>query len=226
MLKKNTPKTRALRNSVLMTMLIGGLLYYEKDPINDILLTMLVSFAILFPALWLAYNYTYKLMLKHFKERYPMSEVQVGQKAPDFSQPNQFNKRVSLADYTGKNLVLYFYPKDDTPGCTIEANDFTALMPEFAEANTAVVGVSKDSCSSHLNFIEKFDLGIDLLADTDGLLCEAYNVWREKEKNGEKKMGIVRSTFVIDTQGEVAFAEYGVDPTEHAQTILNFVKGL
>lgn len=226
MLKKNTPKTRALRNSTLMTMLIGGLLYYEGHSWVDIALTMTASFAILFPALWLAYNYTYQLMLKHFKESYQMPAIQIGQTAPDFSQPNQHNKTVSLSDYAGKNLVLYFYPKDDTPGCTIEANDFTALLPEFAQANTVVVGVSKDSCSSHLNFIEKFDLGIDLLADTDGLLCDAYNVWREKEKNGEKTMGIVRSTFIINADGKIVFAEYGVNPAEHAQTVLNFVKAL
>jgi peroxiredoxin Q/BCP len=101
---------------------------------------------------------------------------------------------ISLSDYTGKqNVVLYFYPKDDTPGCTIEANQFTALVSEFAKADTVVLGVSKDSCQSHQAFIDKFGLKLDLLADTEGKLCDAYAVWQEKEKNGVKKMGIVRS---------------------------------
>ena len=134
---------------------------------------------------------------------------------------------VNLADYKGsKNVVLYFYPKDDTPGCTIEANQFTELASEFAKADTVVLGVSKDSCASHQAFIDKFGLKVDLLADTSGALCDAYGVWQEKEKAGVKKMGIVRSTFVIDKAGKLVEAQYGVNPEGHAQAMLERVRAL
>lgn len=147
--------------------------------------------------------------------------------APVFSSPNQHNLTVSLADYAdNKNVVLYFYPKDDTPGCTVEANQFTERASEFADANTVVIGVSKDSCDSHQAFIDKFGLKVDLLADTSGALCEAYGVWQEKEKNGEKKMGIVRSTFLINKQGVLEEVIYGVTPDGHAQAMLEKVRSL
>jgi len=153
--------------------------------------------------------------------------LQKNHKAPVFSTPNQHNETINLADYKGKqNVVLYFYPKDDTPGCTIEANQFTALASEFAKVDTVVLGVSKDSCESHQAFIDKFGLKVDLLADTSGELCSAYDVWQEKEKNGEKKMGIVRSTFVINKEGNLAEAIYNVVPDGHAQAMLDFVKTL
>jgi len=153
--------------------------------------------------------------------------LQTGQKAPDFTSVNQNNQSVSLSDYLGsKNVVLYFYPKDDTPGCTIEANDFTRLADEFSQLDTVVIGVSKDNCDSHMAFIDKYGLKVELLADTSGELCEAYDVWREKEKNGVKKMGIVRSTFVIDKNGVLVEAQYGVDPNGHAEAILEIVKQL
>ncbi|HEY5141677.1 MAG TPA: peroxiredoxin, partial [Methylococcales bacterium] len=102
------------------------------------------------------------------------------QYAPMFRSRNQNNQLVSLTDYAGeKNVVLYFYPKDDTPGCTIEANDFTQLAEEFGKYDTVVIGVSKDSCESHVDFINKYGLKVDLLADTTGELCESYGVWRE-----------------------------------------------
>lgn len=149
------------------------------------------------------------------------------QPAPDFSALNQHQQTVTLSDFSGhKNVVLYFYPKDDTPGCTIEANEFTQMANEFAVADTVVLGVSKDSCESHQAFIDKFGLQVDLLADTSGELCEAYGVWQEKEKNGIKKMGIVRSTFIIDKQGKLVEALYGVKPEGHAQAILEKVKTL
>ena len=122
--------------------------------------------------------------------------------------------------------MLYFYPKDDTPGCTIEANQFTALADEFAKADTVVIGVSRDTCASHQAFIGKYGLRIELLADTDGDLCERYGVWQEKQKDGVSKMGIVRSTFVIDKQGRVAEAQYGVTADGHAAAILEEVRGL
>lgn len=149
------------------------------------------------------------------------------QQAPLFSSKNQFNETVGLSDYLGKkNVVLYFYPKDDTPGCTIEANQFTQLAAEFAKADTVVIGVSKDSCDSHVDFIKKYGLKVDLLADVDGVLCESYGVWREREKNGVKSMAILRSTFIIDKQGMLVEAEYGVTPEGHAQDVLEKVKGL
>jgi peroxiredoxin len=132
-----------------------------------------------------------------------------------------------LSDYLGKkNVVLYFYPKDDTPGCTIEANQFTQLAGEFAQADTVVIGVSKDTCASHADFINKFDLKVDLLADVDGELCESYGVWQEREKNGVKSMAILRSTFIINKQGELVDVTYGVTPEGHAQDVLEKVKSL
>ncbi|MEI6270222.1 MAG: peroxiredoxin [Methylococcaceae bacterium] len=149
------------------------------------------------------------------------------QKAPLFSSPNQLNQLVNLSDYADKkNVVLYFYPKDDTPGCTIEANDFTKLAEEFGKYDTVVIGVSKDSCESHIDFINKFGLKIDLLADTSGELCESYGVWREREKNGVKSMAILRSTFIIDKKGTLVDVAYGVTPDGHAQEVLEKVKSL
>ena len=153
--------------------------------------------------------------------------IEKNQDAPVFSAPNQDKETVSLADYKGsKNVVLYFYPKDDTSGCTIEANQFTELASDFANADTVVIGVSKDSCESHQAFIDKYGLKVDLLADTSGDLCGAYGVWQEKEKNGVKKMGIVRSTFVINKEGTVVDAMYGVAADGHAREILDKVKQL
>lgn len=149
------------------------------------------------------------------------------QAAPGFSVPDQNNKTVQLGDFKGnKNVVLYFYPKDDTPGCTIEANQFTRFIEDFAAHDTVVYGVSKDGCVSHSGFINKFDLKVGLLADTEGQLCEDYGVWQEKEKNGIKKMGIVRSTFIIDKNGVVRFAEYNVSPDGHAALVLDIIKKL
>jgi len=147
------------------------------------------------------------------------------QPAPEFSLPNQDNKLVKLSEYQGKkNVVLYFYPKDDTPGCTIEANQFTTLADEFARLDTVVIGVSKDSCDSHRAFQDKYGLRVELLADTTGELCERYGVWQEKEKNGVKKLGIVRSTFLINKDGILEQALYGVTAEGHAQEMLDKVR--
>lgn len=149
------------------------------------------------------------------------------QPAPAFTAPNQASETIDLAKFTGsRNVVLYFYPKDDTPGCTIEANQFTSLVDQFAAQDTVVIGVSKDNCASHQQFIDKFNLKVELLADTDGTICEAYGVWQEKEKNGVRKMGIVRSTFIIDKSGMLVDVEYGVVPGGHAQAVLDKVKAL
>ena len=153
--------------------------------------------------------------------------LQKHQQAPLFSSPNQLNQLVNLSDFAGKqNVVLYFYPKDDTPGCTIEANDFTRLAEQFAKYDTVVVGVSKDSCESHINFINKFGLKLELLADTTGDLCENYGVWREREKNGIKSMAILRSTFIINKEGILVEADYGVNHEGHAEEVLEQIKNI
>jgi peroxiredoxin Q/BCP len=153
--------------------------------------------------------------------------LEKNQQAPLFRSINQSNQLVILSDFAGKkNVVLYFYPKDDTPGCTIEANDFTRLAEEFSQHDTVVIGVSKDSCESHVDFINKYGLKVDLLADTTGELCESYGVWREREKNGVKSMAILRSTFIIDKQGKLADVAYGVTHEGHAQDVLEKVKSL
>lgn len=153
--------------------------------------------------------------------------LKINDDAPFFRSVNQHNQLISLNDYLDeKNVVLYFYPKDDTPGCTIEANEFTALANEFAEWDTVVIGVSKDSCASHQAFIDKFGLNVELLADTSGEVCEAYGVWQEVEKEGVKKMKIVRSTFIINKKGILDEVQYGVSPEGHAQDVLNKIKGV
>jgi len=153
--------------------------------------------------------------------------LEKNQAAPAFSTLNQKNEMINLSDFKGnKNVVLYFYPKDDTPGCTIEANQFTELASEFAKAETVILGVSKDSCESHQAFIDKFGLSVDLLADTNGELCDAYGVWQEKEKNGVKKMGIVRTTFLINKEGVLEDVTYGVTANGHAQEMLDKVSQL
>jgi peroxiredoxin Q/BCP len=149
------------------------------------------------------------------------------QTAPLFTTVNQANQAVNLADFLGqKNVVLYFYPKDDTPGCTIEANDFTKLAAEFLVNDTVVIGVSKDSCESHQAFIDKFGLKLDLLADTSGEICERYGVWREREKNGVKSMAILRSTFIINKAGKLENVMYGVNHEGHAEDVLAQIKKL
>ena len=149
------------------------------------------------------------------------------QVAPEFTALNQDDKTVKLSDFRGKqNIILYFYPKDDTPGCTIEANQFTEYAKDFAAVDTVVIGVSKDTCESHQAFIDKYALKVELLSDTTGELCNAYGVWQEKEKAGVKKMGIVRSTFLINKEGILEDVIYGVAADGHAQGMLEKVKQL
>ncbi|MDH5423957.1 MAG: peroxiredoxin [Gammaproteobacteria bacterium] len=150
--------------------------------------------------------------------------ISPGQTAPSFSIADQDGQLVSLSDFRNKkNVVLYFYPKDDTSGCTLEASQFTALKEQFDKADTVILGVSKDDQSSHCNFIKKFDLNVSLLADTEGTLCESYDVWQEKGTAEAPKMGIVRSTFIIDKSGIIRSALYKVSADGHAQEILDFI---
>lgn len=151
--------------------------------------------------------------------------LEPGQNAPEFSLPDADMKMVDSKDFHGKNnVVLYFYPKDDTTGCTIEAVELSDLMDEFRQLDTLVFGISKDNCVSHASFRDKHGLTVQLLADTEGEVCESYGVWQEKEKNGEKRMGIVRSTFVIDKQGTLRQVMYDVKPKGHAVQVLDLIK--
>lgn len=151
--------------------------------------------------------------------------LKAGDKAPEFNLPDADMEEVSLAAYLGKKqVVLYFYPKDDTPGCTLEGIEFSDHESEFAALDTVVLGVSKDDCMSHAAFRDKHGLSVRLLADVDGEACEAYGVWQEKEKDGVKRMGIVRSTFVIGKDGVLSYAQYGVTAKGHANEILTFIK--
>ena len=151
--------------------------------------------------------------------------LEKNQLAPEFRAPDQDKNVINLSQFSNnKNVVLYFYPKDDTSGCTLEARQFTGLADRFSELETVVIGVSKDSCDSHRAFIDKYGLNVILLADTGGKICESYGVWQEKEKNGEKKMGIVRSTFIINKGGVLQDVMYAVSADGHALEILEKVK--
>ncbi|MFT5811871.1 MAG: peroxiredoxin Q/BCP [Rubritalea sp.] len=153
--------------------------------------------------------------------------LEINQTAPDFTSTNQNDETVSLSQFKGAHhVVLYFYPKDDTPGCTVEANEFTALIEEFAAAGAVVLGVSKDSCEKHRKFITKHDLKVELLADISGEVCEMYGTWGERQFMGKKYMGIGRSTFVIDKNGLLVEVNYKVKAKGHAQQVLDFIRTL
>lgn len=152
--------------------------------------------------------------------------LKVGDKAPEFSLPDAEMDVMSLSDLLDKALVLYFYPKDDTPGCTLQATEFSELIDAFDRAGARVVGISQDDCFSHQAFRDKFGLKIVLLADVDAEACSAYGVLQEKEAHGVKKIGIVRSTFIVDKGGILRYVRYGVSPGHHAKEMLEFVAGL
>ncbi len=145
--------------------------------------------------------------------------LKVGDKAPSFSLPNQDSVEISLRDLEGKWIVLYFYPKDNTSGCTTEACDFTVALPEFEDLNAVVLGVSPDSAKSHQNFISKQKLGITLLSDESKETLEAYGVWQLKKMCGKEYMGVVRSTFLIDPSGKIAKIWSNVKVKEHANEV-------
>ena len=149
-----------------------------------------------------------------------MNLLQAGSKAPDFNTTDQNGKKVTLKDYRGKKVVLYFYPKDDTPGCTKEACAFRDHFAEFKKLGVAVLGVSTDTEKSHKSFAEKFKLPFTLLADTDKKIVTAYGAWGEKSMYGRKYMGIYRVTYLIDESGRIAAVFPKVQPDEHAQEIL------
>jgi peroxiredoxin Q/BCP len=150
--------------------------------------------------------------------------VDVGSPAPDFTLPTDGDGSLSLSELKGRKVILYFYPKDNTPGCTTEACAFQAALPDFSGANAAVLGVSKDDQKSHDKFKAKYNLGFTLLSDTEGAVCEAYGVWVEKSNYGKKYMGIERSTFLIDEDGVVQHVWRKVKVDGHAAKVLDKVR--
>jgi len=145
--------------------------------------------------------------------------LEVGNTIPEFCLPNQDDEEICLRDIKGRWIVLYFYPKDNTPGCTTEACDFTAAEPEFIDLNAMILGVSPDSPKKHRNFIEKKELSITLLADEEKELCNTFGVWQLKKFMGKEYMGVVRSTFIIDPSGKVAAVWTKVRVKEHASIV-------
>jgi peroxiredoxin Q/BCP len=151
--------------------------------------------------------------------------VVVGDKAPDFTLKSDEEKDVSLKDYVGKKVVLYFYPKDGTPGCTTEAKEFRDMVEQFEKENTIILGVSKDSVESHQRFKKSNNLTFTLLSDTEGRALNAYGVWKKKSLYGKTFMGIERSTFLIDEKGIVQKVYRKVKPAGHAKVCLMDLPG-
>lgn len=152
--------------------------------------------------------------------------VEIGKAAPAFSGPTDGDGTLALKDLKGSKVVLYFYPKDDTPGCTKEAIAFTEHMDAFKKAGAVIVGVSKDTAAKHDKFIAKHDLKVQLLSDEDGEVCEKYGVWVEKSMYGKKYMGIERATFLIDDAGKIAQIWRKVKVPGHADAVLAAVQEL
>ena len=152
--------------------------------------------------------------------------VDVGDKAPDFTMATDGDGEVSLAGLNGRTVVLYFYPKDDTPGCTKEACGFRDLKAEFAAAGAEIIGLSKDTAAKHDKFKAKYDLPFTLASDVDGAVCERYGTWVEKSMYGRKYMGIDRATFVIDGNGVVRHVWRKVKVPGHVDAVLEAVKSL
>lgn len=151
--------------------------------------------------------------------------LEVGRKAPQFTLPDKNGNVVSLSDFLGKKVVLYFYPKDNTPGCTRQACAFALRNREMEEKNAVVIGISKDSVGSHLNFATKYDLPFILLSDTQLSAIQAYGVWQEKKLYGKVSMGVVRTTFLIDEYGNVQAVMPKVKPDTNADEILGLLEG-
>jgi len=152
--------------------------------------------------------------------------LEKGAPAPDFNLLDQDGKTHNLAEYKGKWVVLYFYPKDDTPGCTTEACNFRDNLPKFHGLDAEIIGISKDSVQSHQKFAKKYDLPFIILSDKDGKVCELYGVWREKSMYGKTYMGIVRSSFLIEPQGIIAKVYPKVNVKEHADELLRDLNDL
>ncbi|NLI99426.1 peroxiredoxin [bacterium] len=152
--------------------------------------------------------------------------IKIGEKAFEFTLEDAEKNKVNLSDMKGKWVVLYFYPKDDTPGCTTEALQFTEHIKDFRSLNSEVVGISADSCDSHQKFMVKFDLGVRLLSDPEHKVLERYSAWGEKKMYGKVFMGIERSTVIIDPEGKIAFHWPKVKPDGHAKEVMAKLKEL
>ena len=151
--------------------------------------------------------------------------LEVGMKAPDFTLSDKRGNSVSLSDFLGKKVVLYFYPKDSTPGCTRQACSFAQNHSNFEDKNVVVIGISKDSVASHLKFAEKYELPFVLLSDPELQAIQAYGVWQEKKLYGKVSMGVVRSTYLIDEQGVIEKVMPKVKPDTNAAEILAYLNG-
>ncbi len=151
--------------------------------------------------------------------------LKVGDKAPEFSLPSTIGKDISLKDYKGSKVVLYFYPKDDTPGCTKESCGFRDTIDQFKEVGAVVFGVSGDNLDSHEKFLVKFGLNFPLLSDEHKLVCKAYGVWGQKESFGKKIVGIRRQTFLIDENGDLQKIWREINPENHSEEVLDIIKG-
>ena len=149
--------------------------------------------------------------------------LEIGTKAPDFRLLDQNGEEHTLEDYKGKKVILYFYPKDNTPGCTKQACGFTLLYPQFTEKGAVVLGVSKDTVASHKKFEEKQELSITLLADPELEAIKAYDVWQEKNMYGKKTMGVVRTTYLIDEEGIITKAFSKVKAADNPQQMLDLL---
>ena len=151
--------------------------------------------------------------------------MEIGMKAPDFTLSDKDGNSVSLSDFLGKKVVLYFYPKDNTPGCSRQACAFAAAYEGFKTRDVVVIGISKDSVASHLKFAQKYDLPFILLSDPELQAIQAYGVWQEKKLYGKVSMGVVRTTFLIDEQGNIEKVMPKVKPDTNAAEILSYLTG-
>ena len=152
--------------------------------------------------------------------------MKVNSKAPSFSLPSTSNNEYSLKDSLGKYIVLYFYPKDDTPGCTIETNDFNKLLPKFKKLNCEILGISKDNLKSHNKFRDKYKIKFDLLADEELKVLKKYKVWGKKKFMGREFMGIIRSTYLIDKKGKILKVWYNIKVKDHAKEVLKTLQNI
>ncbi len=147
--------------------------------------------------------------------------LETGIKAPDFELPDQDGKLHRLSDYAGKKVILYFYPKDSTAGCTKQACGYSERRPQFEEKNAVILGISKDSVASHKRFEEKYDLGFTILSDPELNVIQAYDVWKEKKRSGKVSMGVVRTTYLIDENGIIVKANDKVKAADDPENMLN-----
>ncbi len=155
-----------------------------------------------------------------------MVELKIGDMAPDFCLEDPDKGEICLRKFIGKWVVLYFYPKDNTKGCTMEALEFTAAEDDFKAMNAVIIGISPDSLNSHSRFKEKHDLSINLLSDTEKKTLEAYGVWQMKKMYGREYMGVLRSTYLIDPEGKIAYKWTGVQVSFHVEAVMNKLKEL